>query len=192
MDQLKTYYNLKYDENYGIISSITSDFKEFMIVRDFQGNLPMLEFNKNYQRLTKEILADGKQVVSLDNLKLKRMRMDMFKESIHQRLKEGRGLDYISILRNEKEIYGKNNESIAANQLLSEEEIPLNIPLFCNNMCSNCKAFPKYKEMLLNGVKPNQTTNLDSINIQKVVYITKNYKVNMSYNDLLIKEEMNF
>ena len=163
-----------------------------MIVRDFQGNLPMLEFNKNYQRLTKEILADGKQVVSLDNLKLKRMRMDMFKESIHQRLKEGRGLDYISILRNEKEIYGKNNESIAANQLLSEEEIPLNIPLFCNNMCSNCKAFPKYKEMLLNGVKPNQTTNLDSINIQKVVYITKNYKVNMSYNDLLIKEEMNF
>ena len=126
-------------------------------MRDFQGNLPMLEYNKNYQRLTKETIADGKQVISLDNLKLKRMRMDMFKESIQQRLKEGRGLDYISILRNESEHLESNYESNAVNQVLSEEEIGLSIPLFCNSMCSHCNAFPKYKDMLVNGVKPNQT-----------------------------------
>ena len=149
IDQLKTYYNLKYDQNYGIVSSITSDFKEYMIVRDFQGNLPMLQFNKNYQRIIKETIADPKQEISLNNLKLKRMRMDMFKESILQRLKEGRGLDYLSILQTENEH--------AENQVHLVEESEFNIPLFCNNTCSNCKAFPKYKEMLINGVKPNQT-----------------------------------
>ena len=157
IDQLKTYYNLKYDENYGIVSSITSDFKEYMIVRDFQGNLPMLQYNKNYQRLIKETIADPKQEISLDNLKLKRMRMDMFKESILQRLKEGRGLDYTSILQNENGNSENVDDSIVENQVKLVEESELDIPLFCNNMCSNCKAFPKYKDMLINGVKPNQT-----------------------------------
>ena len=93
IDQLKSYYNLKYDENYGIVSSITSDFKEYMIVRDFQGNLPMLQYNKNYQKLRKETIAGDKQEICLDYLKLKRMRIDIFKESILRRLKEGRNLD---------------------------------------------------------------------------------------------------
>ena len=104
------------------------------------------------------------------------MRMEMFKKSILKRIREGKGLDYISILPQDndpteyyEDILDENDDiSITANNdpmtptisvLRSDNErnIEMSNPLFCNDKCSDCTVLPKFKQMLMNGLKPNQT-----------------------------------
>ena len=130
-----------------------------MIVRDFQGNKPLIEFNKNFLKLTAVTVLEKSFVVKINYLKSKRIRMETYKKQILQKIAENNILnsEVVQIendnFENEISIDNEeNNDSITGTSNTKRETAT-----FCKNFCFNCRTFPKYKEMMLNGIKPNQT-----------------------------------
>ena len=161
IDQLKSFYNLKYDERKGIISNITSDFNHFMIVKDFKGESPTIEYNKNFQKLPKEKNLENSLVINIDYLKSKRLRIESYKKNIIETLQLEDNLNRSNSMSTQNQNIGQNSlPSMSENDteiLIPHTDANNEKPLFCKDTCLSCLVTPKYKDMLNNGIKPNQT-----------------------------------